>query len=87
MHSLSISHPLRRPDGSASALPGTIGVEHDEWYAEARRRGMNVIVSVTAADPRRSLELLAASDAPMDCWFKDGVRSLTGQELPALFSH
>ena len=86
MHRLSISHPLRPLDGSAPVLPGTIGVEHDEWYAEARRRGTIVIVSVTAADPRRALELLAASDAPMDCWFKDGVRSLTGQEIPSLFA-
>ena len=86
MHSLSISHPLRQHDGSAPALPGTIGVEHDDWQAEARRRGTTVIVSVRAADPRRALELLAASEAPMDCWFKDGVRSLTGEELPTLFS-
>ena len=86
MHSLSISHPLRHHDESATALPGTIGVEHDEWHAEARRRGTTVIVSVTAADPRRALEVLAASEAPMDCWFKDGVRSLTGQELPTLFA-
>ena len=86
MHSLSISHPLRDQDVNVTALPGTIGVEHDEWHAEARRRGTTVIVSVTAADPRRALELLAASDAPMDCWFKDGVRSLTGEELPALFA-
>ena len=86
MHSLSISHPLRSFDGSANALPGTIGVEHDEWHAEARRRGADVIVSVTAADPRRALELLAQSDAPMDRWFKDGVRNLTGVELRALFA-
>jgi hypothetical protein len=86
MHSLSISHPLRPHDGRTPALPGTIGVEHDEWHAEARRRGTTVIVSVTAADPRRALELLAESEAPMDCWFKDGVRSLTGEELRALFS-
>jgi hypothetical protein len=86
MHSLSISHPLRQHDADAIALPGTIGVEHDDWQAEARRRGTTVIVSVTAADPRRALEVLAASDAPMDCWFKDGVRSLTGQELPTLFA-
>ena len=86
MHSLSISHPLRQHDESGVALPGTIGVEHDEWHAEARRRGTTVIVSVTAADPRRALDLLAESEAPMDCWFKDGVRTLTGEELHALFS-
>lgn len=86
MHRLSISHPLRPYEGNAPALPGTIGVEHDEWHAEARRRGTTVIVSVIAADPRRALELLAASDAPMDCWFKEGVRTLTGQEIPTLFS-
>jgi hypothetical protein len=86
MHRLSISHPLRHHDSIPSALPGTIGVEHDEWQAEARRRGMTVIVSVTAVDPHRALELLAASDAPMDRWFKDGVRNLTGEEIPALFA-
>ena len=86
MHSLSISRPLRQHDAAAIALPGTIGVEHDDWQAEARRRGTTVIVSVTAADPRRALETLAASEAPMDCWFKEGVRSLTGQELPTLFA-
>ena len=86
MHRLSISHPLRPYDGNAPALPGTIGVEHDEWHAEARRRGATVIVSVFAADPRHALDLLAESEAPMDCWFKDGVRSLTGEELRALFS-
>ena len=86
MHSLSISHPLRYHGASVPAFPGTIGVEHDEWQAEARRRGTTVIVSVTAVDPRRAVELLAASTAPMDCWFKDGVRTLTGQELPALFA-
>ena len=86
MHSLSVSYPLLQHDGAA-ALPGTIGVEHEDWPAGARRRGTTVIVSVTAADPRRALEQLAASEAPMDCWFKDGVRSLTGVELPKLFAH
>ena len=86
MHRLSISHPLRPYEGNAPALPGTIGVEHDEWHAEARRRGTTVIVSVIAADPRRALELLAASESPMDRWFKEGVRTLTGQEIPTLFS-
>jgi hypothetical protein len=86
MHRLSISLPLRHPESGTTALPGTIGVEHEEWHAEARRRRSTVIVSVTAADPRQALELLAASEAPMDCWFKDGVRSLTGQELPTLFA-
>jgi hypothetical protein len=86
MHSLSISHPLRHDDASTSALPGTIGIEHDEWHAEARRKGMTVIVSVTGPDPRRALEQLAASVAPMDCWFKDGVRTLTGEDLPSLFA-
>ncbi len=86
MHSLSISYPLRQHHGSSATLPGTIGVEHDDWHAEARRRGTTVIVSVTAADPRRALDLLADSEAPMDCWFKDGVRTLTGEELRALFS-
>jgi hypothetical protein len=86
MHRLSISHPLRRLDQGAVVLPGTIGVEHEGWHAEARRRGSTVIVSVTATDPRRALEVLTASDAPMDCWFKDGVRTLTGQELPTLFA-
>jgi hypothetical protein len=86
MHSVSISHPLRQLDHGARVMPGTIGVEHEGWHAEARRRGSTVIVSVTAVDPHRALEVLSESDAPMDCWFKDGVRSLTGQELPSLFA-
>jgi hypothetical protein len=86
MHTLSISRPLRPEDGAFGSLPGTIGVEHDEWHAEARRLGAMVMISMTARNPRRALEQLAASDAPMDCWFKDGVRSLTGADIPALFS-
>ncbi len=86
MHTLSISRPLRHDDGTLDSLPGTIGVEHDEWHAEARRLGATVMISMTAPNPRRALEQLAASDAPMDCWFKDGVRSLTGDDIPALLS-
>jgi hypothetical protein len=86
MHTISISRPLLPEDGAFRSLPGTIGVEHDEWHAEARRLGPMVMISMTARNPRRALEQLAASDAPMDCWFKDGVRSLTGDDIPALFS-
>jgi hypothetical protein len=85
MHRLSISHPLRPEGGSPVRLPGIIGVEHEDWHAEARRLGAMVIISVTASNPERALEQLVASQAPMDCWFKDGVRSLTGQDFPALF--
>ena len=86
MHRLSISRPLRWDMGAVASRPGTIGIEHDGWHAEARRRGARVIVSVIAADPRQALEVLTASAAPMDCWFKDEVRSLTGEELGALFT-
>jgi hypothetical protein len=41
---------------------------------------------VTAAEHSRALVVLAAYDATMDCWFKDGVRTLTGQEIPSLFA-
>jgi hypothetical protein len=86
MHNVTTSFPLRLHDDAANHLPGTIGIQHEEWHAEARRHGATVIISVTASDPKRALEQLAASNAPMDCWFKDGVRSLTGEELPALFA-
>jgi len=44
-----------------------------------------VIVPLHGQDPRRALEVLAASRAPMDCWFKEGVWGLTGEDLPTLF--
>ena len=84
MHSVSTISPLRLRDGDH--LPGTIGIEHEGWHAELRRDGETVIISVTASNPKRALEQLVASDAPMDCWFKDGVRTLTGEDLPALFA-
>jgi hypothetical protein len=86
MHKLSTSHPLRPDDGGAGSLPGTLRIEHEEWQAEARRRGEIVVVSVTAPNPERALEQLASSSRPMDCWFKDGVRSLTGADLSSLFA-
>lgn len=86
MHRLSISCPLRWDEGAVGSRPGIVGIEHEGWHAEARRRGTRVIVSVTASNPRQALELLTASDAPMDRWFKDEVRSLTGEDLGALFA-
>ena len=86
MHKLSTRCPLLLDAGRADRLPGTIGIEHDEWHAEARRLGSTVIVSVTAPDLQQALAQLVASEAPMDCWFKDGVRRLTGSDLPALFA-
>jgi hypothetical protein len=86
MHTISVSHPLRSQTDAAGTIPGSIGVEHDEWRAAARRDGAMVIVSLHAPNPKRALAQLAASDAPMDCWFKEGVRSLTGEDLPTLFS-
>jgi len=86
MHTISVSHPLRFQDDAAVSLPGSIGVHHDEWSAAARRHGAMVIVSLHATNPKRALALLTASEAPMDCWFKDGVRTLTGEDLPTLFA-
>lgn len=86
MHTISVSHPLRPQSDGALVLPGSIGVKHDDWSAAARRDGAMVIVSLQATNPRRALAQLADSEAPMDCWFKDGVRTLTGEELPALFA-
>jgi hypothetical protein len=86
MHTISISHPLCEQSDGAQVLPGSISVKHDDWSAAARRDGPMVIVSLYATDPRLALAQLAASEAPMDCWFKEGVRSLTGEELPTLFS-
>lgn len=86
MSTLSTAHPLRVDDGTAARLPGSFGVQHEEWYAEARRRGAVVIISVTAPDPEEALRELAASTAPMDCWFKEGVQDLTGRDFPSLVS-
>jgi hypothetical protein len=86
MHRLSVSRPLCWDVGTTTSRPGTIGIEHEGWHAEARRRGTTVIVSVVSSNPRSALAALAASDAPMDTWFKDEVRTLTGEEFGALFA-
>jgi hypothetical protein len=86
MPQLSARYALHLADGTADKLPGSVEIEHADWRAEARRLGATVIVSVTASDPRAALEQLVTSDQPMDCWFKDSVRSLTGADLPVLFA-
>ncbi|MDP8922963.1 MAG: hypothetical protein M3O34_08825 [Chloroflexota bacterium] len=85
MQKLSATHPLHVDPQYAGTLPGSVGVEREEWYAEARRSGETVIVSMTAGNPRRALEQLIASGDPVDRWFKDEVRALTGLSLTALF--
>jgi hypothetical protein len=86
MPRLSKHRALRLEAVRTDKLPGAIEIEHGDWRAEARRLGLTVIVSVIAADPRAALEQLIQSEQPMDHWFKDAVRGLTGEDLPALFS-
>ena len=85
MQKLSATHPLQADPNQAGPLPGSVGVEREEWYAEARRSGEKVVVTMTAHDPRRALQQLVTSGDPIDRWFKDEVRSLTGVSLTALF--
>ncbi len=85
MQKLSATHPLHVDPERAGSLPGSIGVEREAWYAEARRSGAEVVGTMTAGNPRRALDELGASDDPIDRWFKDEVRALTGVGLAALF--
>ena len=85
MQKLSATHPLQAGPDRPSALPGSIGVEREEWYAEARRQGEQVVVTMTAPDPRRALHQLVTSGDPVDRWFKDEVLALTGVSLTAVF--
>ena len=85
MHKLSTTHPLQATTPPTEKLPGSVGVEREEWFAEAKRSGDEVTVTMTADDPRRALVHLVTSSDPIDCWFKDEVRKLTGASLAALF--
>ena len=86
MQKLSTTHPLHADPDHAGALPGSIGVERNEWYAEARRIDAMVVVTMTADNPHRALvELITSGDA-IDRWFKDEVHALTGVTLTDLFS-
>ena len=85
MHRLSTTSGIRLDGEQLTAVPGSFGMEREEWYAEARRLERAVVVSMTAPNPRRALAQLAASDDPFDRWFKDQLRDLTGAELPTLF--
>jgi hypothetical protein len=78
MPQITASSPLRIEYFAGATM-------HQDWLAEAHRDGHDVVVSVTAADPRRALTELLASDDPLDFMFKDFVRSLTGLELATLF--
>ena len=82
MQTLSTTHPLH-----AGTLPGSVGVEHEEWYAEARCSGDRVTVTMMATDPCGALVQLVTSGDHMDQWFKDEVRKLTGVSLAAMFGH
>lgn len=85
MQKISTTHPLQVDYQRAGALPGSIGVERGEWYAQAKLTASDVIVTVTARNPRRALDEILASDDPLDRWFKDEVRALTGLGMAALF--
>jgi hypothetical protein len=87
MQKLSTTHPLHVDPKHADALPSSVGVEREEWYAEARRSGDRVTVTMTAADPHRALAHLVTSEDPIDRWFKDEVQKLTDVSLAAVFSH
>jgi len=85
MQKISTTHPLEVARQHVGPLPGTIGVERGEWYVEAQLIADAVIVSVTADNPQRALDKIVASDDPIDRWFKDEVRALTGVDIAALF--
>lgn len=86
MARLSMRHALHPAGDRLHRLPGAIEIAYGDWRAEARRLGASVRVSVIGADPRAALEHLLRSERPMDRWFKDAVRDLTGEDLPSLFS-
>jgi hypothetical protein len=86
MPQIITSSPLRIEHLSAPNQPGAGATMHQDWFAEAHRDGAEVVISVTAPDPRCALAELLASDDPLDFMFKDFVRSLTGLEVATLFS-
>ena len=86
MQKLTATLPLRVEGEHLQHLPGSFGVERDDWYVEARRGDGEVVLSVTARRPRQALEHLAASDDPLDRWFKDQLRELTGEDVTAAFA-
>ena len=85
MPTLSATHPLQHLPDHPKTFPGSVGVERDNWYAEARRAAGTVVVTMTASDPASALQQLVTSGDPIDCWFKDEVRALTGVGLAGLF--
>ena len=86
MQKLTATIPLRIEGGHLQRMPGSFGVERDDWHVEARRGDGEVVVSVTARRPRQALADLAASDDPLDRWFKEQVRELTGEDVTAAFT-
>lgn len=86
MQKLTATLPLRAEGEHQHRMPGAFGVEREDWHVEARRSDREVVVSVTARRPRQALEHLAASDDPLDRWFKDRVRALTGEDVTAAFA-
>jgi hypothetical protein len=85
MSQIVATAPLRLEHVRYPLAPTTGATLHPDWFAEAHRDGRSVVVSVTAADPRRALAQLSTSDDPLDDLFKDFVRSLTGLEVATLF--
>jgi hypothetical protein len=85
MRKISTAHPLQVNHEHTGPLPGSVGVERKAWSARATLTSDTVVVSVTANNPRRALDEIVASENPLDRWFKDEVRTLTGVGIAALF--
>ncbi|MDP8925115.1 MAG: hypothetical protein M3O34_19895 [Chloroflexota bacterium] len=78
--------PLRVQGELPRLLPGPFGVEREAWHVEARPRDGSVTISVTARRPHEALQDLTSSDDPLDHWFMDQVRALTGADLATAFA-
>ena len=63
MQKLTTTLPLRADGERLQRLPGSFGIEREEWFVEARRSEDAVIVSLTARRPRRTVENLVRSAA------------------------
>ena len=85
MQKLTASLPLRAESGLLQHMPGSFGVEREDWHVEARRAEGEVVVRMMARNPRKAVELLAASDDPVDRWFKDQLHALTGEDVGGAF--
>lgn len=85
MGKLTATLPLRAESGLLAHMPGSFGIEREDWHVEARRAGSEVVVHMTARHPRRAVERLARSDDPVDRWFKEQLQVLTGEDVAGAF--